>query len=73
MAAGHGFGRYPELAAGAGGALAACWPELLPRAREIAGLGVLAVLAGEAVPAESAEPVYLRNDVATRSGRGQAE
>jgi tRNA threonylcarbamoyladenosine biosynthesis protein TsaB len=73
VVAGHGFGRYPGLAERAGGALAAAWPELLPRAREVAELGVVAVRAGEAVPAESAEPVYLRNDVATRSGRGQAE
>ena len=41
-------------------------PDLFPRARYIAALGVLGVAAGEAVMADEAQPVYLRNNVAKK-------
>lgn len=58
---GTGFKAYPELKA--------AWPALrphddaLPRAREIAALGELELLAGRGQPASSAQPVYLRDQV----------
>ena len=67
VGAGHGFAAYPLLAGRLG--LVASYPELLPRAAEIATLGARAFAAGLAVPAEAAEPVYLRNDVANQTGR----
>ena len=67
VGAGHGFAAYPLLADRLG--LVATYPELLPRAAEIATLGARAFAAGLAVPAEAAEPVYLRDDVAHRSPR----
>jgi tRNA threonylcarbamoyladenosine biosynthesis protein TsaB len=71
IAAGHGWSAYPRLRERFPG-LAACWPDLLPRAYEVATLAALEVAAGRAVPAEEAAPVYLRDDVATRSGRAGA-
>jgi tRNA threonylcarbamoyladenosine biosynthesis protein TsaB len=67
IGAGHGWSAYPILRERF--SLAACWPELLPRAHEIAALAALEVAAGRTVTAEEAAPVYLRDDVATRSGR----
>ncbi len=66
--AGHGFAGYPALRALLGARLADCDPELLPHAREIALIGAAAFAAGRTVPAEQAVPVYLRDDVAHRSG-----
>jgi tRNA threonylcarbamoyladenosine biosynthesis protein TsaB len=61
--AGSGFAAYgPQLQA-ACGPLSAVFPELRPRAREIALLAAQAGLAS-ALPAEQAQPVYLRDDVA---------
>jgi tRNA threonylcarbamoyladenosine biosynthesis protein TsaB len=37
-----------------------------PRARDVARLGVVAVEAGQAIPAEQALPVYVRDDVAVK-------
>jgi tRNA threonylcarbamoyladenosine biosynthesis protein TsaB len=71
VAAGHGWSAYPALRERFP-RLAACWPELLPRAHEIAALAVLEVAAGRTVAPEDAAPVYLRDDVATRSGRARA-
>jgi tRNA threonylcarbamoyladenosine biosynthesis protein TsaB len=73
VAAGHGFSAYPELPARVAGALAALWPELLPRAVEVATLGARAYGAGLAVAAEAAAPVYLRDEVASQSGRPRAQ
>jgi len=73
VGAGHGFSAYPALGARLAGSLAAVWPELLPRAEEIAALGVLAFKAGLAVAAEAAAPVYLRDQVASQSGRPRAQ
>lgn len=43
--------------------------ERFPHARDVAALGVIALEAGETVTAEAAQPVYLRNNVAQKSGR----
>lgn len=66
--AGHGFAAYPALATRLGASLAGCDPDLLPHAREIALIGAAAFAAGSAVAAEQAVPVYLRDQVAHRSG-----
>jgi tRNA threonylcarbamoyladenosine biosynthesis protein TsaB len=73
VGAGHGFSAYPVLGERLGAALGAVWPELLPRATEIAALGARAYAAGLAVPAEDAAPVYLRDQVASQSGRPRAQ
>jgi tRNA threonylcarbamoyladenosine biosynthesis protein TsaB len=72
VAAGHGWSAYPVLRERFP-QLAACWPDLLPRAHEIAALAALEAAAGRTVRAEDASPVYLRDDVATRSGRGPSK
>jgi tRNA threonylcarbamoyladenosine biosynthesis protein TsaB len=61
--AGTGFGAYPQLAAGreAGSVHGA----VLPHAREIAQLGAAELRAGLGQPPERAQPVYLRDQVAT--------
>lgn len=64
--AGHGFRAYPALAAGISPPLAALHPTLLPRAEEVALLAARACARGEAVTAEQALPVYLRDNVARR-------
>lgn len=72
VAAGHGWSAHPALRERCAG-LAACWPELLPRAHEIATLAAIEAAAGRTVSPEEAAPVYLRDDVATRSGRATAD
>jgi tRNA threonylcarbamoyladenosine biosynthesis protein TsaB len=70
-ACGNGFAAYPEAFAGkafAEGAL----DDILPHARELALLGVGALAAGQAVPADQAQPIYLRNKVAYTSAERQA-
>jgi tRNA threonylcarbamoyladenosine biosynthesis protein TsaB len=70
-ACGNGFSAYPEAFAGkcfAAGADAA----ILPHARELAVLGVAALAAGQAVAADEAQPLYLRNKVAYTSAERQA-
>ena len=69
VAAGHGFSAYPVLAERFSARSRGFFPGLLPRAEEIARLAALEVAGGRVVAAELAEPVYLRNEVATRSGR----
>lgn len=44
-----------------------CQAEIFPRAAAIAQLGMAAWQRGAAVPAEQAQPVYLRDDVAKKS------
>jgi tRNA threonylcarbamoyladenosine biosynthesis protein TsaB len=63
---GHGFAAYPALAGMLGRALAGFDAALLPHAREIALIGAREVAGGRTVPAEEAQPVYLRDDVAHR-------
>jgi tRNA threonylcarbamoyladenosine biosynthesis protein TsaB len=61
--AGSGFAAYAARLAAVAGQLTAVFPELRPRAREIARLAADDGLAS-AIPAEQAQPVYLRDDVA---------
>ena len=65
--AGRGFAVAPQLAPRLEVSLTPVLVGLLPRAREIARLAVPQWLAGQAVAAERAQPVYLRNDVAKPS------
>jgi tRNA threonylcarbamoyladenosine biosynthesis protein TsaB len=70
-ACGNGFAAYPEAFAGkdfAAGAIA----DILPHARELALIAVGALAAGQAVPADQAQPLYLRNKVAFTSAERQA-
>ena len=65
--AGTAWQTYGEaLAARLAGQLVEYHADVFPRASYIAGLGVLGVAAGEAVVADGAQPVYLRNNVAKK-------
>ena len=61
--AGTGFGAYPQLVGGRAGI--AVHAGTLPHAREIARLGAAELRAGRGEPPERAQPVYLRDQVAT--------
>jgi tRNA threonylcarbamoyladenosine biosynthesis protein TsaB len=61
--AGTGFGAYPQLAAGRDAT--AVYGAALPHARDIARLAAVELHAGRGEPAERAQPVYLRDQVAT--------
>jgi len=54
-----------------GGCLAGWQSEQFPHARDLAVLGAAAFQAGQAVAAEEAIPVYIRNDVAMKSAGHQ--
>jgi tRNA threonylcarbamoyladenosine biosynthesis protein TsaB len=71
VACGNGFAAYPEAFAGQAFA-AGAHADILPHAREFALLGVAALAAGRAVPADAAQPLYLRNKVAYTSAERQA-
>ncbi|MEW5786210.1 MAG: tRNA (adenosine(37)-N6)-threonylcarbamoyltransferase complex dimerization subunit type 1 TsaB [Pseudomonadota bacterium] len=60
--AGSGFAAYPGLARGLTGARA----DLLPHARAIAALAAARFVRGEGLPAEGAEPLYIRDKVARK-------
>lgn len=70
FAAGHGIAAYPALGTLLAGQLAGHDAGLLPHARDIARLGARAFAAGEAVTAEQAVPVYIRDEVAHRRQAG---
>jgi len=70
-ACGNGFAAYPEAFAGKDFA-AGAHADILPHAREMALLGARALAAGAAVPADAAQPIYLRNKVAYTSAERQA-
>ena len=70
-ACGNGFAAYPDVFAGQAFA-AGAHADILPHARELALLGVAALAAGQAVPADAAQPLYLRNKVAYTSAERQA-
>jgi tRNA threonylcarbamoyladenosine biosynthesis protein TsaB len=70
-ACGNGFSAYPEAFANKPFA-AGAHTDILPHARELAVLGVAALAAGRAVPADEAQPIYLRNKVAYTSAERQA-
>jgi tRNA threonylcarbamoyladenosine biosynthesis protein TsaB len=65
-ACGNGFAVYPEAFAGKDFAADALL-DVMPHARDLAVLGVGALAAGRAVPADQAQPLYLRNKVAYTS------
>ncbi|MFL6656604.1 MAG: tRNA (adenosine(37)-N6)-threonylcarbamoyltransferase complex dimerization subunit type 1 TsaB [Massilia sp.] len=65
-ACGNGFAAYPDALAAlpcASGALV----EIMPHARQIAELALVAYAAGAGVPAAQAQPLYLRNKIAYTS------
>lgn len=64
VGAGRGFSAHPALAARLGGAFAALDDGVLPQAGAIAKLAAAAFARGEGGPAETLQPVYLRDDVA---------
>jgi tRNA threonylcarbamoyladenosine biosynthesis protein TsaB len=66
--AGSGFAAYAAQLADVAGQLSALYPQLRPRAREIVQLAAQDGL-GCAIPAEQAQPVYLRDDVAQPPSR----
>lgn len=70
-ACGNGFSAYPDAFAGKAFAAAAL-VDILPHARELAPLGARALARGEAVAADAAQPIYLRNKVAYTSAERQA-
>lgn len=70
-ACGNGFSAYPEAFAGKAFAAGAD-ASILPHARELAVLGVAALADGRALPADEAQPIYLRNKVAYTSAERQA-
>ncbi|PQO97210.1 tRNA (adenosine(37)-N6)-threonylcarbamoyltransferase complex dimerization subunit type 1 TsaB [Massilia phosphatilytica] len=70
-ACGNGFAADPDAFADAPFA-AGAYADILPHAREFAVLGVAALAAGRAVPADEAQPLYLRNKVAYTSAERQA-
>jgi tRNA threonylcarbamoyladenosine biosynthesis protein TsaB len=70
-ACGNGFSAYPEAFANKDFAANAD-VSILPHARELAVLGVAALALGRAVPADEAQPIYLRNKVAYTSAERQA-
>ena len=67
-AAGSGFEAYVTLQALAAGGLTPVWGDLRPRALEVAQLAALEGI-GQAVPPETAQPVYLRDEVAALPSR----
>ncbi|MFO0447183.1 MAG: tRNA (adenosine(37)-N6)-threonylcarbamoyltransferase complex dimerization subunit type 1 TsaB, partial [Pseudomonadota bacterium] len=69
VGAGHGWSAYPELLARFAARAVRVQPELLPRAAWVARLGALDLAAGRGLDPADAAPVYLRDDVATRSAR----
>jgi tRNA threonylcarbamoyladenosine biosynthesis protein TsaB len=70
-ACGNGFAAYPDAFADKDFAAQAIG-DMLPHAREMALLGAGALAAGLAVPADQAQPLYLRNKVAYTSAERQA-
>jgi tRNA threonylcarbamoyladenosine biosynthesis protein TsaB len=70
-ACGNGFSAYPEQFADKAFAAAAL-TDIVPHARELAGLAVAALAAGQALPAAQAQPLYLRNKVAYTFAERQA-
>ena len=69
-ACGNGLAAYPEAFAGTAFANSA-FTGLMPHARDIAVLAVIAFAAGAAVPAAQAQPLYLRNKIAYTSAERQ--
>ena len=68
VAGGHGIAAYPALASVLAARIVATHADCLPRAEEIARLAAIEVAGGRVVDPERAEPIYLRDDVATKAG-----
>ena len=66
VGAGSGFAAYPALGERLSGRLAAVDADLAPHARAIARLAAPRFARGEGLPAEAAEPVYVRDKVALK-------
>ncbi len=64
---GHGFSAYPQWAQQVGQPLDAVWVDMLPRASAVARLGAALWATGLQLPAEQAQPVYVRDQVASQS------
>ncbi|HCY62786.1 MAG TPA: tRNA (adenosine(37)-N6)-threonylcarbamoyltransferase complex dimerization subunit type 1 TsaB [Oxalobacteraceae bacterium] len=71
VACGNGLQAYAEAFAGAPFAVGAM-PAVMPHARHIAELARLAHARGEALPAQEAQPLYLRNKVALTTSERMA-
>ena len=69
VGAGHGLSAHLSIGQSLGGRIVAAYPAMLPRAHEVARLAAFDVAAGRVVAPDAAQPVYLRDDVATRSAR----
>lgn len=70
---GSGWDAYgPQLAQRLGGVVERRVAGALPQARHLAMLAAAAFAAGQAVSAEEAVPVYIRDDVATRARSGSS-
>lgn len=66
LGVGSGFSAYPALAERLAGKLAAVDGGVVPHARAIAGLAAPRFARGEGLPAEAAEPLYIRDKVALK-------
>ncbi|MBD3619923.1 MAG: tRNA (adenosine(37)-N6)-threonylcarbamoyltransferase complex dimerization subunit type 1 TsaB [Chromatiales bacterium] len=67
---GSGFAAHAEaLQARLGGRLARTLPDVLPAARAMQRLAARAYAQGDCLPAEAAQPVYLRDNVAVKPGQ----
>ena len=68
LGCGSGFAAYADvLAERYAGRLTAVWPEIYPHARAIARLAAAELARGGGGPAESAEPLYVRDKVALKT------
>lgn len=67
IAAGNGFERYEELGP-VGAAALRCLPDVWPRAGAVAALAQAWLQDHEPLPAEQAQPVYIRDKVAIKPG-----
>lgn len=67
IAAGNGFDRFPELGSLAADA-AASYPDIWPRAESICSLALEWLKSNDPLPADEAQPSYVRNDVAAKPG-----
>ncbi len=66
LGAGSGFAAYPALSERLAGMLAGEDSTLIPHARAIACLAAPRFARGEGLPAEAAEPLYIRNKIALK-------
>jgi tRNA threonylcarbamoyladenosine biosynthesis protein TsaB len=70
--AGPGWGVYPALSRRLESSVETANASLWPRALDIARLARAGLAAGQGLPAEAVEPVYLRNSVTSPSSRAPA-